>query len=82
MLQIHAWWSDIPAASAADNVLTQYKTDVTSKITRLTTILGETGWPVSLDQHFTNKGGGVADADSLNTFLADFICQSNAAKLP
>ena len=67
----------MPAAQAADNVMQQFKTDVTSKFSGMTTILGETGWPVSLDQTYTNKGGGKADPDSLNTFLEDFICTQN-----
>ena len=80
-LQIHAWWSKVSADEAADNVRTQFQA-VTAKFGGMTAILGETGWPVSLDVPRVSKGGFPADAAGLNTFLSDFICQANAAKLP
>ncbi|KAG0039859.1 hypothetical protein BGZ82_006411 [Podila clonocystis] len=80
---LHPYFSDTPAAQAANWTLGQYSTLITDNPTKAgyNGSISEVGWP-SAPESAVNKQYAVPSITNMQTVVDTFVCQANAARIP
>ncbi|TKY87591.1 hypothetical protein EX895_003605 [Sporisorium graminicola] len=83
MANVHPWFGGLPVDQAAGWVYEYTNTNAPATAllapNKPTLYVAEAGWPTGANEtRLATYQGATAGVDELNTFLASFVCQSNA----